>query len=65
MCYQLVNAHAQAFELNDNRNLTTVDQDRSPMILYGISTCDTCKRALKTLQPPGKDVTFRDIRASR
>lgn len=33
------------------------------MILYGISTCDTCKRALRTLQAAGKDVTFRDIRA--
>jgi arsenate reductase (glutaredoxin) len=33
------------------------------MILFGISTCDTCKRALKTLQAAGKDVTFRDIRA--
>ena len=33
------------------------------MILYGISTCDTCKRALKTLQAAGKDVAFRDIRA--
>jgi arsenate reductase (glutaredoxin) len=33
------------------------------MILYGISTCDTCKRALKTLQAAGKDVTFRDVRA--
>jgi arsenate reductase len=34
------------------------------MILYGIPTCDTCKRALKTLQAAGKDVTFRDIRAA-
>lgn len=33
------------------------------MILYGISTCDTCKRALKTLQAAGKSVSFRDIRA--
>lgn len=33
------------------------------MILYGIPTCDTCKRALKTLQAAGKEVTFRDIRA--
>ncbi len=33
------------------------------MILYGISTCDTCKRALKTLAAAGKQVTFRDIRA--
>jgi arsenate reductase (glutaredoxin) len=33
------------------------------MILYGISTCDTCKRALKTLAAAGKDVTFRDVRA--
>ncbi|QYK43135.1 MAG: hypothetical protein KF887_08585 [Paracoccaceae bacterium] len=34
------------------------------MILYGISTCDTCKRALKTLTAAGKPVTFRDIRAN-
>lgn len=34
------------------------------MIVYGISTCDTCKKALKTLQAAGKDVTFRDIRAT-
>lgn len=33
------------------------------MILYGISTCDTCKKALKALQAAGRDVTFRDIRA--
>jgi arsenate reductase (glutaredoxin) len=34
------------------------------MILYGISTCDTCKKALKTLERAGKEVTFRDIRAN-
>ena len=34
------------------------------MILYGIPTCDTCKKALKALQQAGKDVTFRDIRAT-
>jgi arsenate reductase-like glutaredoxin family protein len=34
------------------------------MILYGISTCDTCKRALKTLEAAGRDVIFRDIRAN-
>ena len=33
------------------------------MILYGIPTCDTCRRALKTLQAAGKAVTFRDIRS--
>lgn len=33
------------------------------MILYGISTCDTCKRAIKTLTAAGKNVTFRDIRS--
>lgn len=33
------------------------------MILYGISTCDTCKKALKALQGAGHEVTFRDIRA--
>ncbi len=33
------------------------------MILYGIPTCDTCKKALKALEAAGRDVTFRDIRA--
>lgn len=33
------------------------------MILYGISTCDTCKKALKAIQNAGRPVTFRDIRA--
>ena len=32
------------------------------MILYGIPTCDTCRRALKTLERAGREVTFRDIR---
>ena len=34
------------------------------MILYGISTCDTCKKALKAITAAGHDVTFRDIRAN-
>ena len=34
------------------------------MILYGISTCDTCKKAMKSLQAAGKEVTFRDVRAT-
>jgi arsenate reductase (glutaredoxin) len=33
------------------------------MILYGISTCDTCKKAIKALQAAERDVTFRDVRA--
>ena len=33
------------------------------MILYGISTCDTCKTAQKALVRAGHDVTFRDVRA--
>lgn len=33
------------------------------MILYGIPTCDTCKKAQKALIAAGHDVTFRDIRA--
>ena len=33
------------------------------MILYGLSTCDTTKKALKALQKAGKDVQFRDVRA--
>jgi arsenate reductase-like glutaredoxin family protein len=34
------------------------------MILYGISTCDACKKALKALEAAGKEVTFRDVRAA-
>jgi arsenate reductase-like glutaredoxin family protein len=33
------------------------------MILYGIPTCDTCKKAQKALQEVGHEVIFRDIRA--
>lgn len=33
------------------------------MIVYGISTCDTTKAAIKALQRAGREVTFRDIRA--
>jgi arsenate reductase len=33
------------------------------MIVYGISTCDTTKAALKALQKAGKSPTFRDVRA--
>ncbi len=33
------------------------------MILYGISTCDTCKKALKALAAAEIAVTFRDIRS--
>ncbi len=33
------------------------------MILYGISTCDTCKKALKALGGSGQTVSFRDVRA--
>lgn len=33
------------------------------MILYGISTCDTCKKALKALAVAGREVTFHDVRA--
>ena len=32
------------------------------MILYGISTCGTCKKAIKALENAGKTVEFRDIR---
>ena len=32
------------------------------MILYGIPSCDTCRKARKALETAGRDVTFRDIR---
>ena len=34
------------------------------MIVYGISTCDSTKAALKALQKAEKTPTFRDIRAN-
>jgi len=33
------------------------------LTLYGIPTCDTCKKAAKALEGVGHDVTFHDIRA--
>lgn len=34
------------------------------MIIFGLSTCDSTKAALKALARAGKEVTFRDVRAS-
>ena len=31
--------------------------------LYGIKTCDTCRKAVKALESTGQTVTFRDVRA--
>ncbi len=33
------------------------------LTLYGIPTCDTCKKAIKAPENAGKTVTFRDVRA--
>ena len=33
------------------------------MKLFGIKTCDTCRKALKTLEGAGKSVTFMDLRS--
>ncbi|WP_068111806.1 arsenate reductase family protein [Tropicimonas marinistellae] len=32
------------------------------MILYGLPTCDTCRKAKKALEAGGYTVTFRDVR---
>ncbi len=34
----------------------------SALTLYGIPTCDTCKKAIRALEAAGREVTFRDIR---
>jgi len=34
------------------------------MIVYGIATCDTTKKAIKALERAGEAVTFRDVRAA-
>ncbi|KEO51475.1 arsenate reductase family protein [Thioclava pacifica] len=33
------------------------------MIVFGISTCDTVRKARKALEAAGRDVEFRDVRA--
>lgn len=33
------------------------------LVLYGLKNCDTCKKALKSLESTGKTVEFVDIRA--
>ena len=33
------------------------------LTLYGIPTCDTCKKAIKALEAAGRTVNFRDVRA--
>ncbi|MEM1086702.1 MAG: ArsC/Spx/MgsR family protein [Pseudomonadota bacterium] len=33
------------------------------MTLYGLKTCDTCKKAIKALEGAGQSVAFIDIRA--
>ena len=33
------------------------------MILYGISACDTCRKARKEMEATGHEVVFRDLRA--
>ncbi|KAB7616386.1 arsenate reductase [Amylibacter sp. SFDW26] len=33
------------------------------MTLYGLKTCDTCKKALKSLSAAGHEVTYVDVRA--
>ena len=35
----------------------------APLTLYGLKNCDTCKKALGTLDAGGHDVAFVDIRA--
>lgn len=34
------------------------------MKIYGLKTCDTCRKALKTLENAGHDVSFIDVRAT-
>jgi arsenate reductase (glutaredoxin) len=34
------------------------------LTIYGIATCDTCKKAQKAAQAAGFDVAFHDVRAT-
>ncbi len=31
--------------------------------IYGLKSCDTCKKALKTLQEAGHDISYIDVRS--
>ena len=33
------------------------------LTLYGLKTCDTCRKALKALEAAGRDAAFVDLRA--
>ncbi len=33
------------------------------LILHGLKNCDTCRKAIKTLEASGHKVTFSDVRA--
>lgn len=33
------------------------------LTLYGLKTCDTCRKALRALEASGQPVTFRDVRS--
>ncbi|MFC4216914.1 arsenate reductase family protein [Pseudophaeobacter arcticus] len=33
------------------------------MMIYGLNTCATSKKAFKALEAAGKDISFRDVRA--
>ena len=35
----------------------------SDLTLFGIPTCDTCRKARRALEAAGHSVTFRDVRA--
>lgn len=34
------------------------------MIVFGLRTCDTCRKALKALEAGGYDIRFHDVRAA-
>jgi Spx/MgsR family transcriptional regulator len=34
------------------------------MQLFGIKTCDTCRKALKAIEASGQEVKFHDVRAT-
>lgn len=39
------------------------DDKNQETILYGLATCDTCRKAVRALRAAGRPVTLRDVRA--
>jgi arsenate reductase-like glutaredoxin family protein len=74
--FHFMNEKSQPLDIPHNRKLSArghlptlplranCHETEATMIVYGISTCDTTKAAIKSLTKAGKSPAFRDVRAN-